>query len=157
MTARSKDEQRQGKPNDNEGNQRWNKRVKKNRIKDNQTEESQGLGDAESELNQCFCPLRLINCLSGHYCRVYWSEKRQTLPLRSGELVVSIDDVAVPFTSQQRGIVFTCHLLCWPLGHHLLKFTRSRRLPEKKTLTGLLSSPTCNETLCCYESPCQSA
>lgn len=66
------------------------------------------LEDGKPELNQFFRPLRLINFLSGHHCRDYRSEKkRQTHLLGSRELVVSIDDVAVPslfpydpFTSQ---------------------------------------------------------
>lgn len=65
------------------------------------------LEDGKPELNQFFCPLRLINFLSGHHCRDYRSEERQTHLLGSRELVVSIDDVAVPslfpynpFTSQ---------------------------------------------------------
>lgn len=45
VTAKSKDKQRRSKPNDNEGKSEAKgcERVK-NRIKDNQTEESQGLG-----------------------------------------------------------------------------------------------------------------
>lgn len=43
----------------------------KNRIEGNQREESQGGRGGQLELNQCVCPLCLINCLSGHHCKSY--------------------------------------------------------------------------------------
>lgn len=90
--------------------------------------------------------------------------KRQTHPLRSGELAVSIDNAAIRslFTVHsilnQRRAVFTRYLFGWP--HSILAYT-SRSAPRVggswKSLMGLLSSSTCNETLCCCESLCQSA
>lgn len=74
VAAKSGNKQPERKPNDNEGEKKSEVRVcerVKNRTEENQREESQGGWGGQLELNQCVCPLCLINCLSGHHCKGY--------------------------------------------------------------------------------------
>lgn len=136
----------------------------KDRIKDNQAEESWGLrwGAGAEPMFLSFMPHKLSFRASLQGLLIW---KRQTHPLRSGELVVSIDNAdirslfMIHSALNQRRVIFNRYLFGWPLsifGLHLQKCTKTGRLPGK-ALLGLLSSPTCNETLCCCESLCQSA
>lgn len=136
---KSRDKQRECKPNDNKGKSEANvcERIKKYNKK-----RISGAGGGQLELNQCACPLCLINCLSGHHCRDYWSEKDKHASSGLGRqpLVASIDDVAIqslfhynPFTSWH-------NLFRWPLTI-LADASRVQKGWEAQGIASWVSSP----------------
>lgn len=104
----------------------------KDRIKDNQAEESWGLrwGAGAEPMFLSFMPHKLSFRASLQGLLIW---KRQTHPLRSGELVVSIDNAdirslfMIHSALNQRRVIFTRYLFGWPLS--ILAYT-SRSAPR---------------------------